>query len=250
MRRFIAIGAFVGLAVWVLAQVSGSDMIANFAKTLNGAKSLSATYSVQRIGGESASYKLDLAKPNKARIDSPAEIIVADGTTITVYDKGDNSYYKKPQTDAELKALFNSDQLNMFGSFFDAEFYKDRVIAAKQAGQKVRKGVTYNVVTANLDNKGKKTMSFYLDPADKLAKVGEYVLNDAGATDTVLVLTKEYTIDGSPNANLFAFAPPTDSKQVSLEEMNAGKWYEDFAEAQAMAKKANKPIFLDFYADW
>jgi outer membrane lipoprotein-sorting protein len=250
MRRLIAIGAIAGLAVWVLAQVSGTDMLNNFAKSLNSAKGLSATYTVQRIGGTASTYKVDLAKPNKARIDTPSQLIVADGTNITTYDKNDKSYFKKPETDADLKAMFKSDDLSLFGSFFDADFYKGKIVSSKAAGQKVRRGVNYDVVTANGDSLGKKTITFYLDPKDKLAKLGEFVLNDGGATDTLLVMTKEYTVDGQSAAATFAFSAPEGSREVSLEEMNSGKWYEDFDEAMAMAKKANKPIFLDFYADW
>lgn len=250
MRRFIAIGAVVGLAAWVLAQVSGTDALNSFAKSLNAAKSVSATYTVQRIGGTSATYTVDLAKPNKARIDTPSQLIVADGTNITTYDKGDKSYYKKPETDADLKALFSGDELSLLGGFFDAGFYKDRVVSAKSGGQKVRKGVTYDVIVANLDNKGKKVASLYIDPKDKLAKIGEFVLTDAGATETLLVMSKDMALDGSQNASTFAFSAPEGSKEISLDELNAGKWYENLADAQAAAKKLNKPIFVDFYADW
>lgn len=250
MRRLIAIGAIAGLAVWVVAQVSGSDMLQGFAKTLNGAKSLSATYTVQRIGGASATYSVDLAKPNKARINSPTQLVVADGTNITTYDKTDKSYFKKPETDGDLKALFNSDELNLFGSFFDTNFYNGKVVSSKPGGQKSMKGVSYNVVVANMDDKGKKVVSFYLDPADKLAKVGQFVLTDAGTTDTTLVVTKDYTVDGSQKADAYAFAAPDGSREISLEEMNAGKWYETLGEAQAMAKKTGRPILVDFYADW
>jgi len=250
MRRLIAIGAVAGLAVWVVAQVSGTSMLDSFAKALNGAKSLSATYTVQRVGGSSATYKVDLAKPNKARIDTSTQLIVADGTNITTYDKADNSYFKKPETDADLKALFGADEFNLFGSFFDAGYYSGKVVSSKTAGQKNRKGVAYDVVVATMDDKGKKTISFYLDPADKLAKVGEFVLNDAGATDTLLVMTKEYAVNGNQPATTFAFSAPDGAKEISLEEMNAGKWYETLAEAQAMSKKTNRPILVDFYADW
>ncbi|MFI5387266.1 MAG: hypothetical protein ACHQ50_14240, partial [Fimbriimonadales bacterium] len=108
----------------------------------------------------------------------------------------------------------------------------------------------YNVVVAKMDDKDKKTITFYLDPADKLAKVGEYVLKDAGATETVIVRTKDYLVDGAPKADTFAFVAPEDSKEISLVEMNSGKWYENFAEAQAMSKKTGKPMLVDYYADW
>jgi len=249
MRRLIAIGAIAALGAFVFAQVGGGGMLNSFAKSLNGAKSLSATLTVQRIGGESSTWKVDLAKPNKARIDKPTELIVADGTTITTYTKGDNTYFNKPETEADLKAMFAPDELNLFGAFFDEGFYKG-VVSSKAAGQKTRKGVAYDVVTATMDNKGKKTINFYLDPKDKVAKVGEFVLQDAGATDTVIVAAKDYSIDGAQSGSTFAFTAPADSKEISLEEMNAGKWYENLAEAQAMAKKLNRPILVDFYADW
>lgn len=252
MRRLIAFGAVAGLAAFVLAQVSGTDMLAGFAKALNSAKSLSTTYTVQRIGGGSANYSLNLSKPNKARIDTPTQLVVADGTNITTLDKKDNSYYKKPQTDADLKDLFKADDLSLFGPFFDSGFYSGKVVSSKAAGQKVLRGVSYNVVLANMDDKGKKTTSFYLDPADQLAKVGQFVSNDtsAGVTDTLLVITKTYAIDGAQKGELYAFTAPDGSREVSLEEMNSGKWFESLAEAQAMSKKTGKPMFVDFYADW
>lgn len=249
MRRLIAISVAAGLAVFVIAQVSGSDMLNGFAKTLNGAKSLTSTFSVQRVGGTSATYRVDLAKPNKARIDTPTQLIVADGSTITTLEKTDNTYSKKPETEADLKGLFAPDELNLFGSFFDARYYAN-VVSSKSAGQKVRKGVSYNVVTVSMDTKGKKTVSFYIDPADKMAKVGEFVLNDAGTSDTMLVMTKDFAVDGNQSASAYAFSPPADSREISLDEMNAGKWFENLGEAQAMAKKLNKPILVDFYADW
>jgi len=249
MRRLIAIGAIGALGAFVLAQMSGTDMLNSFAKSLNGAKSLSATLTVQRIPGGASTYKVDLSKPNKARVETPTQLVVADGTTITTYDKGDNSYYKKPETDADLKALFAPDELSLFGAFFDANVYNG-VVSSKPAGQKVRKGVSYDVVVANMDKLGKKTVSFYLDPKDKVAKVGEFVLQDAGKTDTVIVAAKDFALDANQANATYAFNAPEGSKEISLEEMNAGKWYENLEEAQAMAKKLNRPILVDFYADW
>jgi len=251
MRRLIAFGAVAGLAALVLAQVRGTDLLANFAKALNGAKSVSSTYTVQRVGDTATTYKVDLAKPNKARIDTPTQLIVADGTTITTYDKGDKTYYKKPETDADLKAIFASNDLGLFGAFFDADYYKN-VVAAKAAGQKNRKGVTYDVVENSMDAAGKLKVSLYLDPSDKLAKIAEInmVDKDAKVNDTLLVMTKELSVNGAPAASLFAFSAPDGSREISLEEMNAGKWYDNMAEAQAMSKKLNKPILVDFYADW
>jgi len=235
--------------VLVLAQVRGNDTLNNFAKVLNDAKSLSATYTVQPIGGTQNAYKVDLAKPNKARIDTPSQLIVADGTTITTYDKGDQSYYKKPETESDLKALFATDDMSLLGAFFDAGFY-GKIAAAKAAGQKSLKGVSYDVVEATIN--GSKMMAFYVDPADKLAKAGRIDVTDKslGKTDTTLIVSKELTVNGNQAATLFAFTAPSGAREISMDELNAGKWYTDLNEAQSIAKKLNKPLFVDFYADW
>jgi len=52
--------------------MSGTDMLGSFSKALNTSKSISATYTIQKPNGTAASYTIDLAKPNKARIDSTA----------------------------------------------------------------------------------------------------------------------------------------------------------------------------------
>jgi len=250
MRRFIAIGAVVGLAVFVFAQMSGSDLLKSYSTALNGAKSLSTTFSVQKIGGTSTTYSVDLAKPNKARIDTPTQLIVADGTNITTYTKKDNSYFKQPETDADLKALFAGDELSLFAPFFDQSYFANKVVASKAGAQKVLKGTAYNVVAANMDNKGKKTVTFYLDPKDNIAKRGEYTLVDAGATDTLLVMTKEFALDNTQGASTFAFSAPDGAHEITAEEMSADKWYTNLDEAAAVAKRLNKPMFVDFYADW
>jgi len=102
------------LAVVVFAQVNGSNLLTSHAKALNSSKSISATYTVQKPAGASATYKVDFAKPNKARIDTPNQLVVADGTTITTFDKSDNSFYKKPQTAEDFKGLFAGDEMGLF----------------------------------------------------------------------------------------------------------------------------------------
>jgi len=114
---------------------------------------------------------------------------------------------------------------------------------------KNRKGVNYNVVDVAMDKAGKKTVSFYLDPNDKIARVADILCVDGTAKDNTLIMTKELTLDGN-NDKAFAFSAPEGAKEVSLDEMSAGKWYTTWAEASAMAKKTNKPIFVDFYTDW
>jgi len=234
--------------VFVLAQVSGTNQLDGFAKALNSSKSVSATYTVQKPIGASATYKIEFAKPNMARIDSPTQIVVADGKTITTFDKGENSYYKKPQTAEDFKALFNSDDTGLYAAFFDADVF-GKVASVKSAGSKNRKGVSYNVIDVTVDKNGKKTVSYYLDPSDKIARVADITTVDGSNKDNTIIMTKEFAL-GQDNGKQFAFVAPDGSKEISLADMSSGKWFTTWAEATSMAKKTGKPIFVDFYTDW
>ncbi len=248
MNKFISMAAVAGLAVFVYAQVSGTSMLANFSKALNSAKSVSATVKAQVVNGTSSTIKVDLAKPNMARIETSTQLIVADGKTITTLDKSDNTYFKKDETDKDLKELFKSDELQMLAPFFDASAYAN--LTSKTAGTKNRKGVAYNVVDVNMDGKGKRMISFYLDPKDGVAHVAEVNLKMTDNTTTTIISADDLAINGTQGADLFAFKAPENARELSLDEMNADTWYTDLEEAKAIAKKTNKKIFVDFMATW
>jgi outer membrane lipoprotein-sorting protein len=248
MRRIIAFIAAGALAVAVFAQVRGTDVLATFAKALNSAQSLSSTYTVGPVADIKASITVDLAKPNMARIDRDSQLIVADGKNITTYDKKAKTYFKTPQTQEGLIALFNGDELGLWAPFFDAKAYAN-IASAKSLGVKNRKGVNFNVVEVGVDKAGKKTVTLYINPQDNLARQAEMVLKDAGATDTVILDTKSLTL-GSTNPTLFAFTPPEGSRELTAEEMNSDKWYTDLDDGIAAAKSSHRLVYVDFYADW
>lgn len=247
MRRAFALLGTAALAVVILAQGQGSQLLANFNKALSDAKSLSTNYKVIPVGGSPSEVTVELAKPNLAKIDTPSELIVADGTTITSYNKAEKVYFKKPQTDADLKGLFRGDDLSLWAGFFGKGASYG---ATKSLGTKNRKGMTLNVVEASADAKGRKTVTFYLNNQDGVARQAEIVINDQGVKDTTVIDTKTLTLGGDGNKDLFAFKAPEGSKEVSWEEMNSSKWLYNLDEAKALAAKTGKKIFVDFMASW
>ena len=249
MRRAILLFGAAALAAVILAQGQGSQLLANFSKALGDAKSLSSNYKVIPLGGTPSEITVDLGKPNLAKIDTPSELIVADGTSITTYNKSEKSYYKRPQTDADLKALFKGDELNLWAGFFNGKGVAGAG-SAKSLGTKNRKGMTLNVVEASADAKGRKTVTFYLSNQDSLARQAEIVINDQGVKDTTVIDTKTLSVGGDPNKDMFAFKAPNGSKEVSYEEMNSAKWLYNIDEAKALASKTGKKIFVDFMASW
>lgn len=249
MRKAFVLFASTALAAVILAQGQAGQLLANFGKALIEAKSLSTNYKIMPVGGTPMEINLDLAKPNLAKVDTPFETIIADGTTITTYNKAEKSYYKRPQTDEDLKTLFRGDELGIWAGFFNSKALS-RISNAKSLGTKNRKGMALNVVEGWADEKGRKSVTFYLSNQDGVARQAEIVINDQGVKDTTIIDTKSLTLNGPVGGDLFAFRAPSGSKEVSWEEMNSAKWVYDLEEARALASKTGKKIFVDFMATW
>jgi outer membrane lipoprotein-sorting protein len=246
MRKYLWAGALVAGAAFVYAQVGAGQVLANYATALNTAKSLKVQYTVQKVNGAPDNYQLDMAKPNLVRIETPGELIVADGTNIVRYSKGEKTYYKEPQTEESLKGIIAQDQFGLWASFFDpAAFSK---VSAKSLGTVNRRGMKLNAIEANYGD-GKKKVVYYVSE-DKLARQAEISYSDGGSGDTLIVNAKSIELGANANADLFAFNAPAGSRELSMAELNAAKWYTDLEEAKSIAAKTNRKIFVDFMATW
>src|SRR5688500_9096645 len=104
MRKILGLLGLTAIAFYAWAQ-SGAGQLSSYAKALNSATSLSANYTLQRVGGTKDEYNVQLAKPNMARVETSGWIVVADGKTVTTYDKAAKTYSKRPQAEGELKGL-------------------------------------------------------------------------------------------------------------------------------------------------
>jgi thiol-disulfide isomerase/thioredoxin len=247
MRRTVGFVAVAGLAVVAMAQINGGTLLTNFAKAINTADTLSSNYTVQMIGSAPENYSVVLKKPNLARLDTPQFLVVADGKTVTRYEKATKTWYKQPQTDAELKSLFANDDLGLFYGFFNGDAYKAATV--KSLGEKNRKGQLVQAVQANADASGKKTVTYFVG-SDGLARAAQFDLNDPQGKVSYVLDTKSFDVNGAVPANAFAFAAPADAREVNLAELSAGKWYTDLQEAMTAAKAGHKKIFVDFMATW
>ncbi len=208
MRTFgvAALLLFAGLTGRAADPLSGS------ATALFAAKSLTATCTVQRSGEAPVVYDVRLEKPKKLRIDSPGQLIVADGASITTYDKSEKSYDKRPESDAELQGVFSAADMALFGAFFDSGF-NARYSSINLAGKKELRGVSYDVVTAAVSG---KSFTFYVDPSDKIAKIVQ-VASDVEGQGKMLVQTKDLRMDTPASESDFAFTPPAGAKNLSAD---------------------------------
>lgn len=249
MRKFITLVGLAAAAIVVLAQGRGVDLLGSFAKALNSAQSLSVNYTVMPVGGAPETVVLELGKPNLAKIDLANESIVADGKTITTYDKKAKTYFKQPQTSDALAQVFARHDLNLWAAFFDANAFKN-VSRVTAQGTKNRKGMALEVVDVVVDPAGAKQVTMYLNQQDKVARQAEIVLKGHGDQETLIVDTKSLNLGGAPDAKNFEFKAPEGSREMTQEELNSAKWYTDLEEAKEVAAKTKRLLLVDFYADW
>lgn len=245
MRRLLGVTLITTAALLAFGQ-RGTDLIANYIKTLGEGKTLSVNYTLQRIGGVSKAYTVEFAKPNKVRIDAPGQLIVADGKNITTLDKAQNTYYTRPQTADEFAAVLANEELFVWAPFFDGKVFKEAA-SSKDLGTKNRQGNVLRVVEATLDAKARFVVTLYLG-ADNMARQAEIVSNNPDGKDTVILNTKSVALGGAEGD--FTFTAPANARQLTEEELTADKWFTNLDEALAAAKRTKRLVLLDFYTDW
>jgi thiol-disulfide isomerase/thioredoxin len=247
MRRTIGFLAVGGVLAVAAATSNSGSLLGSFAKALHDADTLSSTYTVQIVGGAADHFTVSLKKPNFARIETPAQTIVATGKEIITFEKSSKQYFRQPQTEQNLKSLFAGDELNLFSGFFDMNAYN--AVSVKDLGKRSRKGQPVQAVQASMDAANKKTVTFMLS-GDNIARTAQISLNDPNGKVEIIVDTRTLDLNASLPGERFAFNAPDGSQEMSLEELNAAKWYSSIEEAIQVAQRTNKKIFVDFYADW
>lgn len=244
MRKLKWTLGVAAIAVIALAQ-GGSQLLGGHTKALTDAQTLKATYTLQVLGGTANQYSVDLAKPNMARIDTPSELIVADGTNVTRYDKKTKTYFKDPQTAAVMGEIFADDTLSVWAPFFNAKALNP--VSAKSLGTKNRKGMVLNTVEATFG--GGKVMTLYMNATDNIVRQAELKYKDMDKP--VLLDTKTLEVgNAAANASQYAFVAPAGSKELTAAERMSAKWYYDIDEAMKDAARSNRKIFVDFMASW
>lgn len=247
MRKYLWIVLSAALAAFVYAQISAGQVLSNYAAALQAAKSLKVSLTVQKMDGAPVSYEMELAKPNLARIDTPSELIVADGENITRYSKGEKTYFVEPQSEGALKEILGQDAFGLWSAFFNPNAF-DKV-SAKSLGTVNRKGVKVNAIEATYGD-GKKKVVYYVSTTDNLTRQGEVSYADGKSSDTLVINAKSVEVGNDVKNSRFVFNAPQGARQLTLEEMNAGKWLTDLEEAKKLAARTNRKIFVDFMATW
>lgn len=247
-RSIIGISIVTALAACGFGQgnTHGRALLDSFNKAIYDAKSLSVTFSSQTITGARGDYAIDLVKPNKARVETPHVILIADGTNITTFSKDRQTYCKQAQTDSGLKQMFQSDQLSLWKPFFDSNGIQG-ALAAMATGTKMRKNMVFNVLELQMNMDATKTLTLYMDPQDNLPRQAEFESAVLGSGETLVVDTKKFAVGAEIKPSTFEFAAPDGAREQSPDEFFADRWYTDIDSAKLVAARTNKLVLVFFF---
>lgn len=235
------------LAALAIAQ-RPADALGRYVSALHAAEGLEVTYTYQPLSRPAERFRVVLSKPNLARLDLPDRLIVADGTTITFYNKKDSVFFTRPQTERELLALFNERGLQVWRPFFDSTAFA-RNHGVRALPSVTRRGTTFQAIRVSLDERGRDDLTLFLDPRDGIVRQADRVTQEGATRMNTILNTLTFSL-AKPRQDLFAFAAPEGSRQVSEEELLAGTWLEDLDRAKQLARSLNRPILVNFYATW
>lgn len=164
MRKLIGTLAVGTVAAVLVAQAASGGALGAFGKALNEAQALRVNYNLVPIGGAPQAITVDLAKPNRARLETSRELIVLDGKEIVTLNKRDNKFARTPQTDAELAKLMAREEFSMWAGFFNADAMKG-VRGSRDLGVRNRRGMQLQAIEISLDAQGRrKNTSTSTDP--------------------------------------------------------------------------------------
>lgn len=244
MRRVFGI-AVAALAACALAGPGTSKIYDAYLKSISSADSLHAVYTVQAVGGAPAYYTLDLKKPNQLRLDSNQKTIVADGTTITTLDKINNVFSKRPQTDQDIKKLFDATDLCLWYGFLNSDAAKPHYAADQ--GKTDIAGKSMDTVAMNVDKNARRGMTVYVSPDDGLIHQAQIVDTLPAYKATTVVSADEVTLGAKVAADRFTFSN-TGATEVAWSDMQPLSWSTDLKAAMAAAKSKGQFLLVDYYS--
>lgn len=221
--------------------MASSGPLETHVQTLQSAESLKVDFQVQTIGGGIERYNLALARPDRMRLESADRIVTADGTNLTVFLKGENVYFKKPQTKEGILSEMGGTDFAAWRPFLDAEALSGLTSVRPAPNRNNRKGVSAKLGAADL--------VFYADPKDGVVRQMQITTVDPSNRSTLRVLTATQVQIGSVEASSFQFNAPAGAREVDQAALLEGKWLK-FDQAMEAARMLDRPVMIDFMAEW
>lgn len=248
MKRPYPMFSMVPLALLAAGLTTGqNDAWTAYEEALAEAEQLNVTYTVNEIGGGVHTVQAEFSKPNRARVTTPRGFFVADGTTVSVFDRAENHFYSRPQTDEILwEELRNEPTLAIYTRFFGEQALTgmERRTGGSTVNRAGRQLVSLQAtLPANQGN-----VQIFVDPETHMPKQALWNITQRPARE--LVINADNVAMTGVSASRFAFAAPDGARQVNYADLMASQWIEDPAEGFRVAQQRGGLTLMHFTATW
>lgn len=210
--KFFLLSSLV--AVMGTAFLTQSDLpgaVKGHVTLLTEAKSLKATFSVNKLGGGLEKGSIVYSKVGMFKIDMPTKMVESDGKMVWTLDKVANTYTEMPASLAATK----EPAVWAWAAFFSADALKGtKEYAAKEA--RVIRGASVTEFTGKLAND--KPFSLYID-----TKTG--VARGANIADSLILAQGDIVVGKDAlDAKDFAFVAPAGAKKIEAPVASAATY--------------------------
>lgn len=240
LASVLAVGV---VGVSIALQSAQSSTLNSYTKSLALAESASVRMTGVVVGGGRSPYSIDLAKPNKARLETPSMLMVSNGEEIVTVMKQQRVYLRTPFSAQKLNAAMVADEFNLFRPFFQANAL-DSMGMIRDLPSVSRRGETLNVVQGVMDATSGKVAKLSIG-SDNLLRVGEISTPKGGS---VIFDVDSFSLNAT-SASRFEFKAPAGFKEVTEADLAADRWYSNIEEAKTIAKQTNRLVLIDFMFD-
>jgi outer membrane lipoprotein-sorting protein len=202
------VSALFGIAF--VGQGATNPALKAHVSALQGAKSLTASFTVARLPGAPEACTLAYSKPDKFRIETPSHVVVSDGKTLWDLDKTANTYTEGPASTLRTK----SEDAFAWAAFFDADSFKEAKTVAMGAKRTIKGNAVQEIVVTLLNG---KVITLFADLKSGAARGASVKVQASGEAVEYLAIAQELTIgtEALPDSS-FTFAPPAGAvKQVA-----------------------------------
>ncbi len=212
MKAFL----ILAFAPFVYCAVTGDAVIDKHVAALQKAQSLTATFTVSKIGGTTEEQTLLLSRPNRFRWDSPGMLVVADGKHVTTYNKTAKTYTEADETDDSVKKALGADATWVWSAFADKDFAEGVVSVEKGSSKKVRNvAITDYTVT----RKDKRVFTIQVEDETGVARGAKYTTDDK--SDVIMLAKELKTGEEALDDSKFAFVAPEGATKAEAAVANA-----------------------------
>ncbi len=206
---FIPFFAFAAISFAMVFDVNNPVLNAHTEK-MKTAGSLSAVFTVNKIGSEVEEHKLVISKPNLLRWESPSTVVVANGASILTLDKKSNQYTEEPTSAEALKKLLSNSVVWAWSAVIDDTFLKPVTDAKAGANRRVKGIAVKELNVARAD----KVTTLFVDEKLGFARGVTFEETQGGQKVQTVVVASEIKVDPALAASDKLFLMPASAQKM------------------------------------